>query len=158
MPARSKDRTRGFTLVELLTTLVIVGIVSVVALPRFYDDQAFGERGYVDEVASALRYARKIAVATECEVSVALTANSYAVAQRDSLNNCNNAAAPWATPVLRGDGAALTGSAPAGVTMAPSTTVIFGSDGRPTGASPPLIAGNFTVTVDPITGRVTVQP
>jgi MSHA pilin protein MshC len=155
---RPPQAANGFTLIELVTTLVIVGILSVVALPRFFDDQAFGERGYVDEVASALRYARKIAVATECEVSVTLTANSYSASQRDTLNNCNTAGAPWATPVRRADGSNVTGNAPANVALGPVATVVFRGDGRPAGIPPAFSAGVFTINVDPNTGRVTVAP
>jgi MSHA pilin protein MshC len=158
MSTRSRTSALGFTLIELLTTLVIVGILSVVAIPRFFDDQAFGERGYVDEVAFALRYARKVAVATECEVAVTLTANSYSASQRDTLNNCNNAGAAWATPVRRADGSNVFGNAPAGVALAPDTTIVFRGDGQPAGIPPALSAGVFTITVDPTTGRVTVAP
>ncbi|MEK7810720.1 MAG: prepilin-type N-terminal cleavage/methylation domain-containing protein, partial [Pseudomonadota bacterium] len=56
-------KQRGFTLVELITVMVIVGILAVVALPRFFDKNTFDSRGYADQVISTLRFAQKVAVA-----------------------------------------------------------------------------------------------
>lgn len=60
---------RGFTLTELITIIVIVGIISVAALPRFNND-VFQQRGAADQVKSALKFAQKAAVAKHMPVSV----------------------------------------------------------------------------------------
>ena len=88
---------RGYTLVELVTTIVIVGILGAAGIPKLFDYQAISERGYVDEVASAIRYAQKIAIASRCEVSVTIVAGGYVANQRDTFNTCNSAASPWTT-------------------------------------------------------------
>ena len=44
-------RARGASLVELIAVLVILGVLSAVAVPRFIDE-TYTERGYAEEVAS----------------------------------------------------------------------------------------------------------
>ncbi len=67
---------RGFTLVELITTLIIVGILAVAVVPRLMDRGIFDRRGFYDEVISTLRYAQKAAIAQHRFVCVAFGTNS----------------------------------------------------------------------------------
>lgn len=66
----------GFTLVELVVTLIIVGILAVTALPRFFDRTFFESRGFADQVQASLRYAQKIAIAQRRFVCATFTSNS----------------------------------------------------------------------------------
>jgi len=60
----------GFTLVELVMTMIVVGILAVAVLPRFADVSVFESRGFRDETLSLLRYAQKSAVAQRRTVCV----------------------------------------------------------------------------------------
>ncbi|MDP1995944.1 MAG: prepilin-type N-terminal cleavage/methylation domain-containing protein [Gallionella sp.] len=67
------DNQRGFTLVELIMTMVILGIISAVAIPRFFETSVFQNRGTADQVKAALRYGQKIAIAQHKIVAVNIT-------------------------------------------------------------------------------------
>lgn len=69
-------KSAGFTLVELVMTMTIVGILAVAAIPRLLDRQIFESKGFYDETLAALRYAQKAAIAQRRTVCVAFTSTS----------------------------------------------------------------------------------
>ncbi len=92
--------SRGFTLVELVLTIVVLGIISFVALPKFFNQATFDERFFYDDLLAASRYASKLAVGSGCAVRVSISATGYSLTQ-DS--NCNFAAPNYNLIVQRPD-------------------------------------------------------
>lgn len=72
-------RRRGFTLVELVMVLVIVGVLAVFAAPRFMERSTYSSLGFYDQTKSTIRYAQKLAVAQNRPVYVRLNGSSVAL-------------------------------------------------------------------------------
>ena len=72
-------RSDGFTLVELITTLLLIGVLAMVVAPRLSSLSVFEARGFHDETLALLRYAQKSAVAQRRQVCVAFSATGATV-------------------------------------------------------------------------------
>ncbi len=70
---------RGFTIVELVAVILITGILATLAMPRFFERQAFDARNFAEQTQSMLRYAQKVAIAQNRRVFVRLDGNSVAL-------------------------------------------------------------------------------
>jgi MSHA pilin protein MshC len=89
---------RGFTLVELIVTMIIIGIMAVAVLPRFADRSAFEERGFRDETLALLRWAQKSAVAQRRAVCAALNDNGVALTIASAAGDTADCDTPLALP------------------------------------------------------------
>lgn len=73
-PLITTQPQRGFTLVELVIVIIMIGILAATALPRFGGSNGFEERGFRDQVVAGLRFAQKSAIAARRTVRVDFTA------------------------------------------------------------------------------------
>lgn len=143
----------GFTMVELVVTIAIVGILAGIALPRFFTRGTFEARGFHDQALTALRYAQKAAVAARRNVCVDFTtpgtiAFKIATATGSGASCSADLAGPGAEP-------AFSVTAPSGVSLsASSSTFAFDALGRPS----PNAAVTLTITATGETARnITVE-
>jgi type II secretion system protein H len=152
-------RTQGFSLVELVVVMSIAGVLAAYIAPRFWNQQAFSDRGYADELAAALRSTQKAAVITGCPAELNLSAGGYAAVQQAAAGNaCNPADTTWTTPVLSADGSAIQDSVPANTSAGPVGSYQFDSQGRLTSSpATTLTVGTHTISIVPGTGLVQVN-
>lgn len=103
-PSRRAHRPRcnrlrgqcGFTLIELIMVIVLMGVLAVVAAPRIFNSNDFYARGFHDETLAYLRYAQKSAIAQRRTVCVAFGAGitgsvTLTIASAAATLNCASA-------------------------------------------------------------------
>lgn len=86
--ANGTPSQRGFTMTELITVMVIIGVLAAMVAPRFFDRNTFDSRGFYDQTISTLRYAQKTAISQHRLVCVAFTPNSITLTQVASGSTC----------------------------------------------------------------------
>jgi MSHA pilin protein MshC len=135
-------RAGGFTLVELIVVLILIGVLAVVALAKLSSTATFAALGYFNQVQALTRYAQKVAVAQRRPVFVVDNAGAIAV--------CYDAACAGAVVDPAGSGG-LAASPPSGVAYAFSAgTFNFDGLGRPS----PNTAHAITITASGEPARV----
>ncbi len=144
------SRTSGYSLLELVVTLVIAGIVLAVAVPRFTGNET-QTVWYYEQVKAAMRFAQRQAVAQRRGIYVCVSASSVSLGYNST---CSTAL------VKPGTVAAYTIAAPTGVTFtnpAPPFTFSFNGLGQPSAALTVTVSGfgnTHSITVTSETGYV----
>jgi MSHA pilin protein MshC len=93
---RLAARRHGFTMVELILVIVLVGIVSAVAMIRFFDRTVYDAATATEQLRAILRYGQKIAIAQHRDVFVQLARDRVALcfANQDPCAADNQVRAP----------------------------------------------------------------
>lgn len=148
----SRSASAGFTLVELVVILMLVGILAVAVMPRFLDTQAFHARGFHDETLALLRYAQKSAISHRRTVCVAFGSNSatLTIASAAGASICNTGLTG-----PQGDTPATVAASSGVAYVAPPTDFSFNALGQPSVAQTIRVSGMpVSLTVEAETGYV----
>ncbi len=169
-------KRHGFTLVELVVIIIVVGILAVTAIPRMLGRNDVNQRGFVDKALTTLQYARSVAVASRHYVCVTINTASAPNASPPSPNltltidpgpypdpvtifpACPATALLLPAPDGNCGGVGNASCAPANVTMAATVAaIVFDAAGRPSANGTITITGGGstnTITVHNETGYV----
>lgn len=147
---------QGFTLVELVMTIVIIGIMGAVAAPRFFSSSVFQSRGFADQLKSTLRYAQKAAAAQNRYICATVNSNSVTLSLDATVPSAAHAVASCTVSMTSPSGQSpYTLTAPNGVTLSGGAAFYFNVSGKPSAAQSITVSGNATpVTVEAETGYV----
>lgn len=141
--------TAGFTLLELVVTLVILGILSAVAMSKLNQPQV-DSAWFPDQVRAVVRLAQKQAIAQRTRVLVVVGASQLSLCYATTTVSFTCAAA--VSDLVTGSAVVL--NAPSGIALgATSTPFAFNGLGQPSSAVT-LTVGTKTIQVTAETGYV----
>lgn len=157
-----RAQQRGFTLIELVLVIVLLGVLAVVALPRMFNSNDFYARGFHDETLGLLRYAQKTAIAQRRTVCVQFSSESsisLKIAKVAGSNSCSESLVGPNEYCLLGASRTACVNARPGVAYAglpiPSN---FDMSGQPVATSNgELIESNQTIQVRGVQKIITVE-
>jgi len=138
-------RSAGFTMVELVVVMIIIGALAAIGIPRLVGDKTNEAAVFGDQVVSGLRRAQKVAAGHRRPVCAAVTAKAVVL----RVNACGNNGI--ALDGVADDAYATTDS----VVTATTVTLFFQPDGRITADAAGATAVSSLID---ITGVVDGQP
>lgn len=160
LPNRTPTSPRGFTFVELLVVMIILGIAAALVIPQAIGTSSMKAQAAARTVMANLEYAQNQAIVTQSPTTVSfnLLGNSYTV---------SNASGLLIHPITKKDYVVdfdtqrgLQGAALESVSFEGNSDVTFDSLGAPDHEGTVTVSAGphaYRVIVAPVSGRVTVE-
>lgn len=140
--ARHGKRAAGFTLLELIVVIILIGILSVAVVPRMTNTQSLSNHGFSDQLKAAVGFARKSAVASRRNVCVIFGAANVSIRRAAAAGAGTACTLALINPAT---GSAYALVPPSGVTVASTTpTLIFGALGSANADTTVTLTGDAT--------------
>lgn len=158
-PCNGPALAGGFTLVELIIVIVLLGVLAVVAAPRMFNSNDFYARGFHDESMALLRYAQKTAIAQRRTVCTTFSVSTVSTA---SLRIASSAAVGTCDTDLvgpRGDTpGTITSKSGVNYSASPPAAVSFDGLGQPLNSAGIVLTAASTITVTGSGKIITIEP
>ena len=143
-------RQRGFTMVELIMVMVMVGVLAAIGIPKLMGGNTTGALVFGDQVASALRHAQTSAVSHRRVVCLATTARTLVMRIRTAPSTTTELCTAAFGPLLQRADNDTYDSSDATVTMtmtgAPAN-LYFQPDGTITGTPAGAPLGGVSIAI-----------
>ncbi len=109
----------GFTLIELVMVIVLIGVLAAIIGPRFFDNSVFTSNHFEEGLVNAARYAHDYAESSGCYVQMTFSTASYQASVDDQcLNNPPASPTSFNTGLTSPFGSGiLSDTAPSGVSL-----------------------------------------
>jgi MSHA pilin protein MshC len=144
----ARSSSRGFTLPELVAVLILIGVLSVSALPKLQYALTVRDDGWHDAIVAALRHAHTISISRRRLVcaSVGASAVTLTIASANPATSCDTA-----LPGLNGNAQAASSNGGATASISPAGVAYFQPSGRIStdGAGSATAARTISITGQP---------
>jgi MSHA pilin protein MshC len=140
-------------MIELVVTMVVIGILAIAVLPRMDLLRGYDEIGFRDRVRTALEFARKSAVAQRRYARVVVSGSTLTAGIASGIPEGPAAQTFDRSLTLPGENDNQL-DPPGGVTLTPDATVVFDPLGRTATTITFAVSGAGTITVEAETGYV----
>ncbi|MBU2863600.1 prepilin-type N-terminal cleavage/methylation domain-containing protein [Reinekea forsetii] len=173
---------KGFSLVELIIVIILLGILSVITTPRFFNKTTFQDSFDRSQFSNALAWVRNRSITSQCTHEVRVSTSGWTTFRDANCSTltvepgCTTAVYNFNVAVVDGSNSAVENSEPNALSAAPNLRFFFTGDGRlyfsntlpttlgcttlpanPIAANTSYVLSNGTLNVDGGSAFVSVQ-